>query len=758
IRLRSPTGANLGSESGPLTAQISVIAPLSGTYTVLVGTGDVGNDSIGDYRLTLAKTPGTFVVPDGDEGGAMVNGANHSGHIHLGDLDQWSFTAAQGDAITVSIGEVFPTELDPGFNPWIRLRSPTGADLGSASGALTAQISVVAPLSGTYTVLVGTGDVGLDSTGDYRLTLAKTPGPFVVPDGDQGGAMSAGVNHPGAIHLGDLDMWTFCAAQGAALSISMSEILPSGPDPGFNPWIRLRAPSGQQLGSTSGSLVAQLNITASVTGLFTVLAGTGDVGSDAQGQYEIRVTGAIACPTGPTTVNDGYATPVNTLLTVPAPGLLANDNPNGGGSMTAELVSNVTAGTLALNANGSFTFTPTNGFTGQASFTYRAVNAFGPGNVATVTLTVTQGTPPTTVNDAYGTNAGTPLNIAAPGVLSNDNSNGGGALTAELMSTTTSGVLSLSANGSFTYTPNPGFIGADSFTYRAVSSVGPGNTATVGITVSDPTTVQPPSSLYASSIAGNTVTLRWTPPASGAVPTNYVIEGGVSPGQVLASLPVGNTTPLYTFPAPTGAFFVRVHTLSGASRSVASNEIRIFVNQPAAPSAPADLVGLVNSSSIALAWRNTFAGGAPGGIVLDVSGALNTSLPLGLTDSFQFNGVPGGTYTLSLRAINGAGSSPSSNAITLTFPSPCTGAPLPPSNFLAYRVGGTLFVVWDPATSGPAPTSYVLNVTGAFGGSFGTPGRTLSGAVGPGTYHLSVSAANACGSSAATPVQAVVVP
>lgn len=570
--------------------------------------------------------------------------------------------------------------------------------------------------------------------------------------------MSAGVNHPGAIHLGDLDMWTFCAAQGAALSISMSEILPSGPDPGFNPWIRLRAPSGQQLGSTSGSLVAQLNITASVTGLFTVLAGTGDVGSDAQGQYEIRVTGAIACPTGPTTVNDAYSTAANTALNVAAPGVLANDNPNGGGSMTAELVSNVTTGTLALNANGSFTFTPPNGFTGQASFTYRAVNAFGPGNVATVTLTVTQGTPPTTVSDAYGTNAGTPLNIAAPGVLGNDNSNGGGALTAELMSTTTSGVLVLSANGSFTYTPNPGFTGADSFTYRAVSSVGPGNNATVSITVSDPTTVQPPTALYASSIAGNTVTLRWTAPASGAAPTNYVIEGGVSPGQVLASLPVGNTTPIYTFPAPTGAFFVRVHTLSGASRSVASNEIRIFVNQPAAPSAPADLVGLVNGSSIALAWRNTFAGGAPGGIVLDVSGALNTSLPLGLTDSFQFNGVPGGTYTLSLRAINGAGSSPSSNAITLTFPSPCTGAPLPPSNFLAYRVGSTLFVVWDPATSGPAPTSYSLSVTGAFAGTFGTPGRTLSGAVGSGTYHLSVSASNACGASAATPVQTVVVP
>ncbi|MGE3884976.1 MAG: Ig-like domain-containing protein, partial [Vicinamibacterales bacterium] len=606
------------------------------------------------------------------------------------------------------------------------------------------------------------------AVGDYLLHLVKTPGTLVVPPDDEGGPMTNGANHAGRIgapgatptlHRADIDPWTFFATQGAALTINISEVLPPPPDPGFVPMIRLVGPTGSLVASSSGLIAASINVNAPSSGTYVVIVADSNINREgsAVGDYVLSVFGATTASV-PTTINDGYSTAANTALNVAAPGVLGNDNPNGGGPMTAELVSNVTTGTLALNVNGSFTFTPPNGFTGQASFTYRAVNAFGPGNVATVTLTVTQGTPPTTVNDAYDTNAGTPLNIAAPGVLGNDNSNGGGALTAELMSTTTSGVLALNANGSFTYTPNPGFIGADGFTYRAVSSVGPGNTATVGITVSDPTTVQPPTGLYASSIAGNTVTLRWTPPASGAVPTNYVIEGGVSPGQVLASLPVGNTTPIYTFPAPTGAFFVRVHTLSGATRSVASNEIRIFVNQPAAPSAPADLVGLVNGGSIALAWRNTFAGGAPGGIVLDVSGALTTSLPLGLTDSFQFNGVPGGTYTLSLRAINGAGSSPSSNAITLTFPSPCTGAPLPPSNFLAYRVGRTLFVVWDPATSGPAPTSYSLSVTGAFAGTFGTPGRSLSGAVGPGTYHLSVAAANACGSSAATPVQTVVVP
>ena len=47
----------------------------------------------------------------------------------------------------------------------------------------------------------------------------------------------------------------------------------------------------------------------------------------------------------------------------------------------------------------------------------------------------------------------------------------------------------------------------------------------------------------AASIAGNVVTLRWTPPATGATPTGYQLEGGVNPGEVLASIPTGSAAP-----------------------------------------------------------------------------------------------------------------------------------------------------------------------------------------------------------------------
>jgi hypothetical protein len=198
--------------------------------------------------------------------------------------------------------------------------------------------------------------------------------------------------------------------------------------------------------------------------------------------------------------------------------------------------------------------------------------------------------------------------------------------------------------------------------------------------------------------------------------------------------------------------------MSDAGLSQASNEVQFHVGVPVAPSTPADLVGVVATSGVALAWRNTFTGGAPSDLVLDVSGTLNTSLPLDVTDTFMFNGVPGGTYTFTVRAVNAAGSSEPSNPVTLTFPGACLGQLQPPSNFVAYRVGNLITALWDAPDLGPAPTGYTLNVDGSFAGSFPVSGKTISGAVGPGTYLLSVNASNYCGAGLPTETLAVTVP
>jgi hypothetical protein len=444
-------------------------------------------------------------------------------------------------------------------------------------------------------------------------------------------------------------------------------------------------------------------------------------------------------------------------LNIAAPGVLANDNSNGGGAMTAAVVTNVSSGVLALAADGSFTYTPNTGFSGADAFTYRATNGSGPSNVATTTITVgSPGSPPTAVNDAYSAAFNTALLVPTPGVLGNDNTNGGGAMQTLLVANPTNGVLALELTGGFVYTPNAGFVGVDTFVYRAVNTSGQSANATVTVTVNEPTTVQPPTGLYVSSMVGSLLTLRWDPATLGPDATSFVVEGGINPGEVLGSLPTG-PYPIISFVAPTGSFYLRVHGLIGSQRSGASNEIRVFVNVPQTPSAPTGLVGLADGTTLSLAWRNTFAGGLPTALILDVVGPIGGSLPLGLIDNLTFNGVPNGTYTFALRARNATGTSGASNSVTLTFPGVCSGAPAAPPNFLAYKIGNTLYLVWDPATTGPAPSTYIVNATGPVSGSFPTTARALSGVVPPGTYNLSITSQNACG-SATTPVQTITIP
>jgi hypothetical protein len=75
------------------------------------------------------------------------------------------------------------------------------------------------------------------------------------------------------------------------------------------------------------------------------------------------------------------------------------------------------------------------------------------------------------------------LTVDAPGVVGNDNNLSGNSLSVTLVSGTSSGVLVLNPDGSFSYTPNSNFSGTDSFTYRADNGNGNGNLATVTIAV-----------------------------------------------------------------------------------------------------------------------------------------------------------------------------------------------------------------------------------------------------------------------------------
>jgi hypothetical protein len=77
-------------------------------------------------------------------------------------------------------------------------------------------------------------------------------------------------------------------------------------------------------------------------------------------------------------------------LSVPVPGVLGNDLDPLGGVLTAAVVTNPAHGTVTMQADGSFTYTPAAGYFGADHFTYRASNAGGMGNEAVVSLTLQQ--------------------------------------------------------------------------------------------------------------------------------------------------------------------------------------------------------------------------------------------------------------------------------------------------------------------------------------------------------------------------------
>src|SRR5206468_4173984 len=157
----------------------------------------------------------------------------------------------------------------------------------------------------------------------------------------------------------------------------------------------------------------------------------------------------------------------DTALTVSAPGVLGNDTDVEGDALTAIVVSGPSHGTLTLNSDGSFSYTPAANFNGADSFSYKRSEERRVGKDGTVSLTVTPvNDAPVAVNDVYSTNEDTTLTVAAPGVLGNDTDVEGDALTAVLVSGPSHGTLTLNSDGSFSYTPAANFNGADSFSYK----------------------------------------------------------------------------------------------------------------------------------------------------------------------------------------------------------------------------------------------------------------------------------------------------
>ncbi|MCA9263946.1 MAG: tandem-95 repeat protein [Planctomycetales bacterium] len=169
--------------------------------------------------------------------------------------------------------------------------------------------------------------------------------------------------------------------------------------------------------------------------------------------------------------------------------MLQNDTDPNGQDLTAALDQEPAHGEVVFNADGSFSYTPAADFNGTDTFTYLAVNPQVPSDPVTVTITVNPlYDPAIAVADTYVVNATTGFSVnAASGVLANDTNVDGLPLTAQLVTNSTPGQLSLAPNGSFTYAPQ-GSQGNFTFTYRVNDTVSNSSTAIVTLIVDTPPT------------------------------------------------------------------------------------------------------------------------------------------------------------------------------------------------------------------------------------------------------------------------------
>jgi VCBS repeat-containing protein len=233
----------------------------------------------------------------------------------------------------------------------------------------------------------------------------------------------------------------------------------------------------------------------------------------------------------PLAVNDVYSTPEDTMLVVGAPGVLGNDSDVDGPSLSAILVSPAANGTVILNANGSFSYSPNLNFIGTDGFTYKAIDGLSESGVATVSITVAAVNDATVaVNDVYSTPEDTVLVVGAPGVLGNDSDVDGPSLSAILVSPPTNGTVTLNADGSFSYTPNPAFNGTDTFTYKASDGISESAAATVTVDVTTKIINQ-----YASTLLGYSSThAQWAWERGNTSATGYKAEQALGAPNVFA--------------------------------------------------------------------------------------------------------------------------------------------------------------------------------------------------------------------------------
>ena len=350
VAVPATSSVTTASLANAQTAAPSFTPDVDGTYGLELTVSDGTLSSTDQVQVTAVSRPnvppnanagqpqttlvGTVVLLDGRGSQDPDNGPQPL-------TFQWSFVAVPSESILTT------TDLQ---------------------GATTPLANFTPDVVGVYRVSLQVSDGRDVSQAEVQITAAP---PNVPPDADAG--------LPMVVQLG----------AAATLNGTASHDPDNGPQPLTYQWTLVSKPvaSGLTNASIQDATTATPSFTPDVAGIYILRL---DVSDGALSDFaQVLVKANVA----PVAVDDAFEARQDQPLTVLAPGVLSNDTDGNNDPLTVVLGNTVSHGALTLNADGSFTYTPTTGFLGTDSFTYQANDGSVDSNIAAVTVTVSRGKP-----------------------------------------------------------------------------------------------------------------------------------------------------------------------------------------------------------------------------------------------------------------------------------------------------------------------------------------------------------------------------
>ena len=191
--------------------------------------------------------------------------------------------------------------------------------------------------------------------------------------------------------------------------------------------------------------------------------------SDGNGGFSTATVHVTVTPVNdaPTTTDDNYVTDEGVAVVMSVSDILANDNDVDGDTLTATIATSPTFGNAVDNGDGTWTYSPNLNFSGTDSFEYEISDGISPPVRGIVSIVVNAtNVAPVANDDGLTTDQDVAISFNLSDLASNDSDPDGDPLSLSIHSQPSSGSVVDNGDGTWTYTPNSGFFGTDTFTYE----------------------------------------------------------------------------------------------------------------------------------------------------------------------------------------------------------------------------------------------------------------------------------------------------